>query len=271
MSTGIAPRIILVALTVLAGCASPGLKIDERATAAGLERIDVQAEFPSLIYMKRAPDRSAGQPLLVFLEGDGIPWRAGIIPSLDPTTHNPVALDLLINSPAPSAYVTRPCYHGLRGRNCTTEQWTSGRYSAAVVESMIVAVREAQRRLGEREIVLIGFSGGGVLAVLIAERLKGVRAVVTLAANLDIDAWTSHHGYLRLSQSLNPSRSQLPHPWTEVHLQGADDKVTPASTTTAYFERFPQAQRKIIAAYDHVCCWVRDWEALSRQLPLAAE
>lgn len=272
MSTRTAPRIILVVLATLAGCVSPGRRIDDHATAAGLEKISVQTALPGLIYMKHSADRAtADRPLLVFLEGDGIPWRAGIIPSMDPTTRNPVALNLLIRSPAPSAYVARPCYHGLRAENCTTEQWTSGRYSVAIVNSMVAAVREAQRRSGTQELVLIGFSGGGALAVLIAERLEGVRAVITLAANLDIDAWTSHHRYLRLSQSLNPSRSELPHPWTEVHLQGGVDTITPPITTTAYFERFPQAQRKVIAAYDHVCCWVRDWEALSRELPLGAE
>ncbi|MET0533546.1 MAG: hypothetical protein ABW171_04915 [Steroidobacter sp.] len=211
---------------------------------------------------------SAARPLLVFLEGDGLPWQGGRAPAMDPTTQDPVAMELLINSPGPSTYVTRPCYQEQSSDNCTPEYWTGARYSINVVESMVAAVREAQRRTRTNEIVLIGYSGGGVLAVLIAERLERVRTVVTLAANLDTDAWTKHHGYLPLSQSLNPTLSNLPHPWTEIHLQAGTDDVTPGATTTAYFKRFPKAQRRIIANYNHECCWVNDWEIFLRELPL---
>lgn len=263
---------LIMIVAMLAGCAtSPAQLIDRRAIGAGLQRIQFdEARFPSLIYLKRSTGPgAAGRPLLVFLEGDGIPWTgAGTVPSDDPTTQDPMALELLINSPAPSAYVTRPCYQGLRPKNCTAEQWTGGRYSSEIVESMVRSVREALRRSGANDVALIGYSGGGVLAVLIGERLERVRAVVTVAANLDTDAWTKHHGYLPLSQSLNPSRSQLPHPWPEVHLQGGTDTVTPPATTKAYFDRFKRAERKIIANYDHLCCWKNDWEVHMRGLPL---
>ena len=50
-----------------------------------------------------------------------------------------------------------------------------------------------------REVTFVGYSGGGVLAVLIAERLDNVAGVITVGANLDTDAWTEHHGYLPLT------------------------------------------------------------------------
>lgn len=168
-----------------------------------------------------------------------------------------------MHSPAPAAYVTRPCYHGLRSDKCNFEIWTGARYSSEVVESMVATVREAQRRAGAKQIALVGYSGGGALAVLIAERLENVVSVVTVAANLDTDAWTDHHQYLRLSQSLNPALSDTPHPWPELHLRGANDRVVPLSTTERYFTRYPQAQQRTIEAFDHVCCWVRDWPTIS--------
>ena len=45
--------------------------------------------------------------------------------------------------------------------------------------------------------------------MLIAERLENVTAVVTIAANLDTDAWTEHHKYLPMSQSLKDKRMVL--------------------------------------------------------------
>lgn len=255
----------LAALLVLCGCTSPGQRLDERARAAGLEIVHLPGgDFPSVIYLKRGPAAStAAGPLTVFLESDGIPWRDGRKPSADPTTQQPVALELLTRSAGPAAYVTRPCYHGLRSDRCTVEHWTGGRYSREVVEAMAATVREAQRLSGADEVALVGYSGGGVLAVLIAERLDNVTSVVTVAANLDIDAWTEHHSYLPLSQSLNPASSDRPHPWPELHLQGANDAVVPAATTARYFARYPQAQRRIIAGFDHVCCWVREWPSIA--------
>lgn len=250
---------------VLGGCASPGQRIDQRARAAGLEIFHIEAgDFPSSVYLKHGSAQTpASVPLTIYLESDGIPWLDGRQPSADPTTRQPLALELLIRSPDSAAYITRPCYHGLRSNKCTVEHWTGARYSLEIVESMAATVREAQRRSGATKVALVGYSGGGTLAVLIAERLDNVASVVTIAATLDTDAWTEHHKYLPMSQSLNPTLSDRPHPWPELHLRGANDAVVPAATTARYFARYPQAQQRTIEGFDHVCCWVRDWPEIS--------
>jgi pimeloyl-ACP methyl ester carboxylesterase len=199
---------------------------------------------------------------VVFLEGDGVPWRGGREPSDDPTARHPIALELLLRSPAAAAYVTRPCYHRLEDDRCGPEHWTSARYSEEVIASMASAVLEAMRRAQATQVMLVGYSGGGVLAVLIAERLENVSAVVTIAANLDTDAWTAHHRYLPLSQSLNPALSERAHAWPEFHFQGENDARVPPESTDAYFRRYPSANRETIAGYDHVCCWLDAWPKL---------
>lgn len=253
-----------LAALVLGGCASPAQRIEQRARAAGLEIMHVTSgAFPSVVYLKRAAPAEADAPLTVFLESDGLPWRDGRRPSADPTTRQPLAFEMLLRSPAPAAYVTRPCYHGLRPDKCNVNHWTGARYSAEVVESMAATVREARRHSGASRVAFVGYSGGGALAVLIAERIETTASVVTIAANLDIDAWTEHHGYLPLSGSLNPAMSDRPHPWPELHLQGANDTVVPAATTGRYFARHPRAQQRIVGGFDHVCCWVQEWPRLS--------
>jgi hypothetical protein len=253
----------MLATLLLAGCTSAGQRLDRRAREAGLEIVRIDAgDFPSLVYLKRSTGLDPSPILSVFLESDGIPWL-GRAPSDDPTTRRPVALEMLMRSPGPAAYVTRPCYNGQRSDKCNVELWTGARYSPEVVESMVATIREAQRRTGAEQIALVGYSGGGALAVLIAERLENVASVTTVAANLDTDAWTDHHEYLRLSQSLNPALSDQPHPWPELHLLGANDLVVPSATTQRYFARYPKAQRRTIQGFDHVCCWVRDWPAIT--------
>jgi hypothetical protein len=252
---------LLAAAVLAAGCATSGQQIDQMAETAGLSRNVIDAGgFPTLIYMKRV-NQPADAPYTIFLEGDGRP-REGNAPSTDPTTHNPLALKLLLRTPQQGAYVARPCYQELLVPECTPELWTSARYSERVVSSMANAIRQVAQHADAQKIVLVGYSGGGTLAVLIAERLDNVAAVITISANLDTEAWTDQQQYLPLDQSLNPATSTRPHPWPEIHLHGGRDSVVPVATTAAYFQRYPMAQNMLIEKYDHVCCWVDRWPTL---------
>ena len=70
--------------------------------------------FRSLLFM-RSVATPQDAPLAIFIEGDGVPWRGGMEPSLDPTTADPIALKLLAQTPPPAAYVSRPCYQDMSG------------------------------------------------------------------------------------------------------------------------------------------------------------
>jgi len=137
------------------------------------------------------------------------------------------------------------------------------------VSSMTEVVRTVARQAQAQNVMLVGYSGGGVLAVLIAERLDNVAAVITVGANLDVDAWTRYHGYLPLTGSLNPAASTAQHRWPETHLYGAHDENVPPATADAYFKRFPNAKRRL-EANDHVCCWVEQWPELWKQLAVTS-
>lgn len=249
----------------LAGCTTNAARIDELAATLGMSRSVVEAGgFRSLVYMRGVP-AAQDAPLTIFIEGDGIPWVGGREPSLDPTTGDPLALKLLAHTPPPAAYVTRPCYNDMSGPRCTPERWTMERYSDEIVSSMTQVVRHAAEQANARSVLLVGYSGGGVLAVLIAERLDNVAAVVTVGANLDVESWSRYHGYLPLTGSLNPAASTAVHRWPETHLYGVRDENVPPATTDAYFKRFPHAQRRL-EANDHVCCWVEQWPELWKQV-----
>jgi pimeloyl-ACP methyl ester carboxylesterase len=259
----------IVLALFLAGCATNAARIDELAATLGMSRSVVAAGgFRSLVYMRGVP-APQDLPLTIFIEGDGIPWVGGREPSLDPTTSDPIALKLLAQTPPPAAYVTRPCYNDMSGPRCTPERWTMERYSEEIVSSMTEVVRQATEQATAHSVVLVGYSGGGVLAVLIAERLDNVAAVVTVGANLDVESWSEHHGYLPLTGSLNPAASTAVHRWPETHLYGAHDENVPPATADAYFKRFPSARRRI-EANDHVCCWVEQWPELWKQLAVTS-
>jgi pimeloyl-ACP methyl ester carboxylesterase len=203
--------------------------------------------------------------LSVFLEGDGRPWtRRGTRIAVEPTTHNPLALRLAIATPGAVLYLGRPCYLGHAGDDgCKPELWTSGRYSDTVVSAMAEALRAYVSAHELRTVTLVGHSGGGTLAVLIASRVAAVTQVITLAANLDIVAWAHLHGYLPLDSSLNPSELPplAPH-IRELHLLGARDLDVPAQTASRYLDRISPSAVMTFDEYDHACCWERDWKRI---------
>jgi hypothetical protein len=257
-------QFLVMSLVVLCACTSSGQRIDREAESVGLSRrIVAGAGFQHVVYTNAAAAHTEVARLLVFLEGDGRPWGdSGREPAADPTTRKPIALQLLARAKAPGIYVSRPCYQQIVDPQCAFDVWTSGRYSRAVAESLAAAIQSAASEFHAREIVLVGYSGGGALAVLVAERTRNVAAVLTIAANLDVNAWTQLHGYLPLSTSLNPATSDIEHPWREVHLSGGRDEVVPTATTAAYFKKYPEAKQWIFADFGHVCCWLNEWSVI---------
>jgi hypothetical protein len=259
----------------LAGCASESQRIDHAASAAGLSRTIVNGTSYRHVVYSNAPARAGVIPdsasrLFVFLDGDGRPWSDdGRQPRADPTTRNALALKLLMQTPAAGIYISRPCYQQILDAGCSTASWTSARYANDIVASIASVVREVSTRGSFAEVVLIGYSGGGALAPLVAERLENVAAVITIAANLDTDAWTTYHHYLPLADSLNPATSDRAHPWREIHLNGELDTVVPESTTAAYFSRYTAATRWPYAQFDHVCCWAEQWPDVFGRITMA--
>jgi hypothetical protein len=241
------------------------------AAAFGFERFVVAGEpFEHLVYVKPA-NRPVGG-FHVYIEGDGTPWLTPYQVALDPTPRQPLMLKLMRLDPAPSLYLGRPCYFGLM-KHCESGYWTHGRYSKTVVDSMVAALKGIQSRLGWRgSVTLIGYSGGGALAMLMAPRVKDTSAVVTLAANLDVDAWTKLHGYSPLFDSMNPAvEPPLSSRIRQVHMVGGRDRNVPARITVAGLTHQRNAQIVRFPDYDHHCCWDTVWRSILDRLAVEAE
>lgn len=196
--------------------------------------------------------------LHVYIEGDGIPWM-GNFSNPDPTPRNTLALRLANLDSNDIAYVGRPCYFRVEQvEPCHPIHWTSDRYGEAVLQSM-AAVIQRTRQPHHTEIILIGHSGGGTLAALLESRIEGVAAVITVAGNLDVEAWADFHNYDPLVGSLNPIAQ--PRPAGIVHLQlvGSRDETVPAVATRDYSRKQPNVQLRQYEAFGHVCCWEDVW------------
>lgn len=209
-----------------------------------------------------------GRLIHVYIDGDGRPWIAERRVARDPTPRRSDVLPLMAQDPAWSVYLGRPCYHGLATEGpCSPWWWTHGRYGEAVVASMTAAIRALPQAREAGEFVLIGHSGGGTLAMLIAERLSGVRAVVTLAGNLDVARWSTHHRYSPLQGSLDPAqRDPLPAGLVQLHLVAGRDRTVPPLLVEDAIGAQPGAVTLAYPVFDHTCCWTRAWPAVLAEL-----
>jgi dienelactone hydrolase len=196
--------------------------------------------------------------LHIYIEGDGVPFTSPRTVAADPTPSNPLLLKLMKLDTRPSIYLGRPCYFSTQDSHCSPIWWTHNRYSPEVVRSM----RRVLSALAEpyQGIVLMGYSGGATLATLIAEQEPKVKILVTLAGNLDTDAWVLEHGYSSLSGSLNPAKMPpLRTDLIQIHYAGAQDANIRAQWVEDFANRQRRAEFHSIKDADHSCCWESLW------------
>lgn len=258
----------LALMKLLSGCATLAEHIDAQAQSSGFVRSVVfSPEFKHIAYKNYSVGWA--RRLHVYLEGDGSPWVHQHYIAADPTPHNALMLELMAVDENPSVYVSRPCYLGLADSpGCGAALWTSARYGERVVASLAHVINALAEEENFSEVVLLGHSGGGTLAMLLAERLDNVRALVTVAANLDIDAWTSHHRYAPLVGSLNPAlRPPLEATVWQLHLIGAEDDVVLPESIRSVARRQPNARFRVVEGFDHHCCWEEIWREVLTRLP----
>lgn len=213
-----------------------------------------------------------GPVLTVYLEGDGFAW-AGALPSTDPTPRDPLALRLALAHPAGNAaYLARPCqYVGAKRTGCLQRYWTNARAAPEVVAAMDTALDALKQRFGARRLELVGYSGGGALAVLLAARRRDVVRIVTVAGNLDHRAWTAHHRVRPLDASLNAADvADLVKAIPQVHWIGASDRIIPprlARDWPGSLAGADGANIRIVPGFSHSCCWAEDWPRLMGDAP----
>lgn len=267
---------LAVAAAMLAGCGHGGATRDETAAgiarAAGLEAGTSTGAGFDLQTWRRDDGRPG--PLFVYIEGDGLAYLDARTPSTDPTPVDPIALRLAAADPGPAVlYLGRPCQFapGRGDPRCNVRAWTTSRFGPDVVASIDDAIGRARARAPERPLVLVGYSGGGVIAALVAARRKDVSLLVTVAAPLDVADWTRRMGV----SPLEGSESPLDHVERlarvrQVAFAGQGDKTVPVESIASAIAKFgPSAKLIVVPDFDHRCCWVRDWPRL-REIALGS-
>lgn len=229
----------------LAGCLTVPSSSERRETADllarehGFTKLTVRtAPFILTAYEKL---EKPGDPVRIYIEGDGYAFVTRNRVSWDPTPREPLAFKLAVRDPSPNiVYLARPCQYTSHDRDtaCDFPYWTTARFSGEVIRSMDMAVDAFVKKASASGVELVGYSGGGAVAVLVAARRSDVRSIRTVAGNLDPEAVNEYHDASPLDGSLDPMTvagavGRIP----QVHFTGTEDEIVPPFIADHFSEK----------------------------------
>lgn len=217
---------------------------------------DSQGDLQTRAWLRRHV-ANADRPLLVVIEGDGAAWQRNGTPPIDPTPRAGVgaklAAALAIDHPV--LYLARPCQYlpAAQLARCSIHHWTDRRFDEAPLAALNRLIDRAS--LTHEKLILIGYSGGGVLAAQLGLRRSDVILLLTVASPLNLGAWTRLHNISPLTTALSGTdlssalaRATFP----QRHLFGSDDDVVPAGLGAG----LPANSVRIVQGLGHDDDWV---------------
>ena len=262
---------LLAGLALLPGCASSSVEawtsLSDRGAGLGFKPTSFQVPpFTLSGLIKGTP--GASPDLVVYLEGDGRGVVRGRV-TQDPTPSRAMGFELARSDSAPAVlYLARvgqfqPSQTGQKYQS----YWANKRLSEESVSAASRAIDEAKNRLGAQRIHLIGYSGGGGLAILLAERRADVASLITVAGLLDTHWWVREKNYQPLEGSLNPADqvaaiAGVP----QIHFYGLDDAIIPPQMSAHFQTLAPfHSFKRVEIDTNHWKAWPELWPGLMRQ------
>ena len=239
--------IILTIALLSSGCVSKLSPKVRQHTA------DIVAQSGNLVQQKIATDdfllttyqrfdaTADNKQMVVYIEGDGMAWISRDQLSNNPTPVQPIALKLAsIDTNANVLYVARPCQYlwPQKMNRCSSRYWSDKRGSEEVISSINQAISIVKQKQNISSIRLIGYSGGGGIAALIADRRADVNEFVSVSGNLNYKLFTQTHNLSPMNGSIDPITvanqiGSIP----QIHYVGADDKIIPKQIALSFSDK----------------------------------
>ncbi len=258
----------------LSACDKPYVR-DEVAKRVAMPAFMVKREVPvapfNITVWERMHVKNA--PATIYIEGDGLNWLTPRDKSMDPTPPNPVALHLAAHDNASNVgYIARPCqFTKLTDKNkpCDNAYWTNKRYAPEVVDTISKVLDDMKAQYGIDGFNLVGYSGGGAVAAILAAKRDDVLSLRTVAGNLDHEVHSAYHEVTPLTGSLNAvdfvgNLRDVP----QHHYIGGQDDVVPPAILHSYLQALGETNcvsYTFIQESAHDEGWVEKWPELLKK------
>ena len=239
--------IIFTIVLLSSGCVSklsPKVRqytADTVAQAGNLIQQKIATDDFLLTTYQRFDATADNKQMVVYIEGDGMAWISRDQLSSNPTPVQPIALKLAsIDTNANVLYVARPCQYlwPQKMNRCSSKYWSNKRGSEEVISSINQAISIVKQKQNISSIRLIGYSGGGGIAALIADRRADVSEFVSVSGNLNYKLFTQTHNLSPMNGSIDPITvanqiDSIP----QIHYVGADDKIIPRQIALSFSDK----------------------------------
>ena len=220
-------------------------------------------------YLRERPSQdpaTRASTMTIYIEGDGASWLFKTIPPRNPTPSQSLVAAMAAEDQNQFVmYLARPCQFIAvqTTKECDESMWTDGRFSTQVIAMSNQAIDRALLNVPAVRLNLVGHSGGGTLAALIAAQRSDVNCLVTMASPLDIIAWARALLIAPLTRSQNPAKPNANlQQIRQTHFLGEDDRIVTKESIGEY-RNFPRdAQFMTISGFDHRRYWVEQWPLL---------
>ena len=235
----------------------------------GFNAISVHPVFKAYLRIRPSDDALRARTLTIYIEGDGANWLFKTIPPRNPTPDQSLVVALAASDPNPYVlYLARPCqFIDVQTiTECDESLWTDGRFSSQVIAMSNQAIDRALQNVPTVRLNLVGHSGGGTLATLIAAQRSDVNCLITMASPLDIAAWARALSVAPLTRSQNPAEpnanlKQI----RQTHYLGENDRIVTKESIGRYRNFPPQTEFITISGFDHQKFWLEHWPMLQQQ------
>ncbi|WP_425363675.1 alpha/beta hydrolase [Candidatus Tisiphia endosymbiont of Hybos culiciformis] len=250
---------------LLSSCVSSfETRVEEAEKLASINKFEkklVKAGDFVITTYQRISDKDS--PYVFYIEGDGSISIGRYAIADNPTPSKVMLFKLATLDTRPNiVYIARPCQYTPVGLNpnCNQVYWTDKRMAEEVMESTNIVINSINNG---KPASLVGFSGGGGIAILVAARNKHIKDIITIAGNLDIENFSKYHEVYALKKSLNPidyakKISNIP----QLHLSGSKDAIVPSSIMHGYVKASSSncIQQKIFPDITHTKGWDKVWQ-----------
>ena len=259
-------------LFLLSGCSSVNERVEKAdflAMEHGFQKSIIKTkDFLLMTYIRFQKE---GFSVSVYIEGDGYAYAGRHRVSSNPTPKNPMGLKLALVDTFPNViYIARPCqYVPIKDNpNCHQDYWTTKRYASEVMDATNEAINILKHKLGFKQIRLIGYSGGGTVAAILAATRNDVVDLRTVAGNLDIELFARHHEVTPLTGSMNPidfadTLINIP----QIHFVGQKDDIITRPITESYINNLKKYDVNLrcvkvhqIKNASHAEGWETEWQ-----------
>ena len=201
--------------------------------------IDKQIETEYLTFAVWEKDTiENGQPLRIYLEGDGTPNPSDKIALYyaEQDSYNNVI------------YVGRPC-QWTNDKLCKTkpEIYKEQRFHPEIIRETEEVILHLKNKHKAPSVELIGYDGGATVALDLASQMSDVKRVITIAGILDVDTYTRQNDLPEMTDAQNPTDklsilAEIP----QIHYVGARDQITPRRSAERFVSKMRNPKSAVV-------------------------